>query len=80
MVRRVGRVDDRGASAVEYALIVIAVAAVLVPVVFALHERVSSALFGTCVTATKAEAPDTVTDAAAQAQCKALPGPVGDAP
>ena len=80
MVRRLRHLGDRGASAIEYALIVVAIAAILVPVVFALHERVGAVFCETCVTATKAGPGGPITDAEAEAECKALPGPATHAP
>jgi Flp pilus assembly pilin Flp len=47
--RRAGNADsERGASAVEYALLISAIAAVLVVVVLALGGLVQSALDGAC--------------------------------
>jgi pilus assembly protein Flp/PilA len=46
--RRAGRATDEGASAVEYGLLVAAIAAVIVAVVFALGSYIRGAFQTTC--------------------------------
>ena len=48
MQRLVNRKDEKGASAVEYGLLVAAIAAIIVIVVFALGKLVNSAFSKTC--------------------------------
>ena len=48
MQRLVNRKDEKGASAVEYGLLVAAIAAVIVIIVFALGKLVNGAFTKTC--------------------------------
>ena len=48
MLRRINLTDDRGASAVEYGLLVAAIAAVIVIIVFALGGVVQNLFSKTC--------------------------------
>jgi pilus assembly protein Flp/PilA len=48
MQRLVNRKDEKGASAVEYGLLVAAIAAVIVLIVFALGSLVKGAFSNTC--------------------------------
>jgi pilus assembly protein Flp/PilA len=48
MQRLVNRKSERGASAVEYGLLVAAIAAIIVVIVFALGKIVKSAFQSTC--------------------------------
>jgi pilus assembly protein Flp/PilA len=60
-IRRTRRNDEQGASAVEYGLMVAAIAAVIVGVVFALGTFVNGAFQSTCVavaSGNKADATD----------------------
>lgn len=47
-IRKANRRDEDGASAVEYALLVVAIAAVIVVVVFALGGFIQNAFGDTC--------------------------------
>lgn len=42
------RMDERGASAVEYGLLVAGIAAIIVAVVFLLGDQITDAFQGTC--------------------------------
>lgn len=64
------RRGDRGASAVEYALIAAAIAAVLLPVAVAIYQRVDDALFSSCVSTAKENAGGPLSNAAAEAMCQ----------
>ena len=64
--RRIDRTADRGASAVEYGLMVAAIAATLVAVVFGLGGFVQKTFDDTCAAIAKSTSPDCTTKAPAE--------------
>ncbi|MDQ1667406.1 MAG: hypothetical protein QOH75_3437 [Actinomycetota bacterium] len=61
---------DAGATAVEYALIVAAIALILIPVVISLNKVLDDTLHRSCESTAKQNAATPMSDAEAKAACK----------